>query len=329
MVFLNGQKLQFTDDWSISGTSVTVTTPLLVGDEISIEYFYSTPDVVNSNLNGTGTGGYLTKWNGTAELGVSLIQDSGSVITLPSATDIGAISASSDTDKFLVLDSNRIKYRTGAQTLSDIGGQEVLVSGTNIKTVGGESVLGSGNIDTTSFDFALAGGRYHFPLSGQRTGVNLFLAGTLRFIPFYQMMFSSVNMVADRIGVSVSTAGAGTSVRLGIFEYTNNTMTLVDDCGTVDTSTTGIKELTINVTLTKGKLYMLGAGRQGTSSVNVFLQAPAQNFMPFYNSNSLDDLNSDQAGWSVDSGVTGAFAPSYTPTGRDRPIMIALRLQNV
>jgi hypothetical protein len=120
-VFLNGQKQEFTDDWSISGNTVTVNTPLLTGDEISIEYFYSTPDVVSSNLNGTGTAGFLTKWNGSAEFGVSLIQDNGSLVTLPAATDIPAVAATTDTDKFMVLDSNRIKFRTGSQILSDIG----------------------------------------------------------------------------------------------------------------------------------------------------------------------------------------------------------------
>lgn len=122
-VFLNGQKLEFTDDWSISGTNVTVNTPLITGDEISVEYFYSTPDVVSSNLNGTGTATYLAKWNGSAELGVSLIQDNGSVVTLPAVTDISAAAATVDTDKFVVLDGNRFKYRTGAQLLSDIGAQ--------------------------------------------------------------------------------------------------------------------------------------------------------------------------------------------------------------
>lgn len=121
MVFLNGQKLQFTDDWSISSNVVTVTTDLWTGAEISIEYFYSTPDVVPSGLNGTGTSNYITKWNTTTQLGVSLIQDNGSVVTLPAATDIPAVAATVDTDKFVVLDGTRFKFRTGTELLSDIG----------------------------------------------------------------------------------------------------------------------------------------------------------------------------------------------------------------
>ncbi len=40
--------------------------------------------------------------------------------------DITETAATSDTDKFLVSDSNRVKYRTGAEVLSDIGGQASL-----------------------------------------------------------------------------------------------------------------------------------------------------------------------------------------------------------
>ncbi len=40
--------------------------------------------------------------------------------------DITEIAATSDTDKFLVSDSNRVKYRTGSEVLSDIGGQASL-----------------------------------------------------------------------------------------------------------------------------------------------------------------------------------------------------------
>jgi hypothetical protein len=36
--------------------------------------------------------------------------------------------ATVDTDKFLVSDSSTVKYRTGAQVLSDIGGQSALTN---------------------------------------------------------------------------------------------------------------------------------------------------------------------------------------------------------
>jgi len=53
--------------------------------------------------------------------------DSFAVKLLSSAAlDITETPATSDTDKFLVSDSNRIKYRTGAEVLSDIGGQASL-----------------------------------------------------------------------------------------------------------------------------------------------------------------------------------------------------------
>ena len=52
-VALNGQVLEqgSSYDWTISGTSLTVTTPLRAGDEISILYYTSLPSVTNYGRN--------------------------------------------------------------------------------------------------------------------------------------------------------------------------------------------------------------------------------------------------------------------------------------
>lgn len=121
MVFLQGQKLQFGTDWTISGNVVTVTHPILTGNEISIEYYYSTPEVVPSNIFGTGLANRLTKWNGSTEIGLSLIQDDGTTVTLPANTVISAAQATVNTNKFMVLDGTTFKFRTASEILSDIG----------------------------------------------------------------------------------------------------------------------------------------------------------------------------------------------------------------
>ena len=52
-VALNGQVLEqgSSYDWTISGASLTVTTPLRAGDEISILYYTSLPSVTNYGRN--------------------------------------------------------------------------------------------------------------------------------------------------------------------------------------------------------------------------------------------------------------------------------------
>ncbi len=61
----------------------------------------------------------------------------------------------------------------------------------------------------------------------------------------------------DRIGVHVLTAQATGSTRLGIYESGDDGLPgkLLIDAGTVDTSTTGFKEITIAVTLRGPRIY--------------------------------------------------------------------------
>ena len=65
------------------------------------------------------------------------------------------------------------------------------------------------------------------------------------------------NMTADRIGVEVATLLTG-SLRMGIYANGTNLYpgALLLDAGVVDTSTTGLKELTINLALTRGLIWL-------------------------------------------------------------------------
>ncbi len=75
----------------------------------------------------------------------------------------------------------------------------------------------------------------------------------LRTSPF----FVSRDIQIDRIGVHVLTAQATGSTRLGIYESGDDGLPhrLLIDAGTVDTSTTGFKEITIAVTLRGPRIY--------------------------------------------------------------------------
>jgi hypothetical protein len=122
-VYLNGQRLVKTLDWTISGNIVTVTAPLdtLNPDEIVITYFYNTPDIILPGLTGSGTTNFLTKWGSSSTLTSSSISDNGSLVSITLPLSISAAAATIDTDKFMVLDGTTVKYRTGSQILSDIG----------------------------------------------------------------------------------------------------------------------------------------------------------------------------------------------------------------
>ena len=90
-VFLNGVRLVQTLDWTIAGNVITVTAPLdtVDPDEITITYYYNTPDLAPSTLTGTGTVNFLTKWSSVSGLTSSQISDNGTLITLPNSLAIG------------------------------------------------------------------------------------------------------------------------------------------------------------------------------------------------------------------------------------------------
>jgi hypothetical protein len=90
-VYLNGQRLVKTLDWTISGNIVTVSAPLDATnpDEIVISYFYNTPDVVLPGLTGSGTQNFVTKWSSSSGLTSSTISDNGSLVSINNNLNIG------------------------------------------------------------------------------------------------------------------------------------------------------------------------------------------------------------------------------------------------
>ena len=68
------------------------------------------------------------------------------------------------------------------------------------------------------------------------------------------------DVAVDRIGVEVTTGQATGSTRLGIYESGSDGLPdkLLIDAGTIDSSTTGFKEITIDVKLVGQHLYWTG-----------------------------------------------------------------------
>lgn len=119
----------------------------------------------------------------------------------------------------------------------------------------------------------------------------------------------------DRIGCEVQAAGGGTTVRLMIYADDGNGFpgVLVLDAGTIDSSTTGFKEITINQTL--HGMYWIGAKPiggtptlRGLSSQNPLMQTLSDNSLTATNCFQKND------------GVSTAVDPfdvtaAYTGTG--------------
>ena len=89
---------------------------------------------------------------------------------------------------------------------------------------------------------------------GSTTAVTLGgLAGSSAFARIYIPRA----MTVDRIGVEITTAIAASTTRLAIYSNVNDVATaLILDAGTVDSSTTGFKEITISQALSQGWVFL-------------------------------------------------------------------------
>ena len=105
---------------AVNEINTSVTTAFKIKDSSSTQQTINTGDV----LNFAGTTNITATVSGTDTVTFALASSiSGlSNITTSNITLTGLAAASSDTDAFLVSDSNVVKTRTGAQVLTDIGG---------------------------------------------------------------------------------------------------------------------------------------------------------------------------------------------------------------
>ena len=105
---------------AINEVNTSVTTAFKIKDSSSTQQTINSGDV----LNFAGSTNITATVSGTDTVTFALASSiSGlSNITSSNITLTGLAAASSDTDAFLVSDSNVVKTRTGAQVLTDIGG---------------------------------------------------------------------------------------------------------------------------------------------------------------------------------------------------------------
>ncbi len=126
-------------------------------------------------------------------------------------------------------------------------------------------------------------GRYFGPFltGGTITTQSVASANSLRAFPFFVPKATSF----DRIAIRVTTAGTGTTPRARIGVYTDNGNIypgqLILDAGEVDVSSTGLKELTINLKLKAGKLYWLAFVGQDTASLALAAIPTTDSFATF------------------------------------------------
>jgi hypothetical protein len=192
-------------------------------------------------------------------------------------------------------DSTTDGYLSSSDWNTFNGKQAFLSSGTNIKTINGNSVLGSGNLTISG------GGGIHVPTK-PITGMLLTLAtnthsgigGTsygannLNLFPFIPLN----GFTCDQISINVNTLAAGGIGRVSIYSDLNGRPnTLIYTSANIDCSTTGIKTLTVSQTFAAGTSYWF-AWNQNNATIQI--RATSFNWSVSIASNGLSTALANQ-----------------------------------
>lgn len=128
----------------------------------------------------------------------------------------------------------------------------------------------------------------------------------MRCSPF----FVAEDITLDRIGLEVTSAGtAGALIRLGIYEDNGDGIpgALVIDAGTVDATTTGVKEIVISQALARGDFH-LAAAVQGAAATRPTIRAHSGSDAMFPAGHpTATQISAYPIAGSYQTGVTGAL----------------------
>ena len=174
--------------------------------------------------------------------------------TALAATDLVEISESDGAGGYVT------KSVTGANVVSGL--QPTLVSGTNIKTINSNSILGSGDLVVGG------GGGVHIltkPVSGRtynaKTTSTFGAAGNA--LPLNQIRLNTFipanSLTVSNLQINIGTAVVGGLARILIYSDSNGVPTTkLLESTSLDCSTTGTKTYTASFTFTAGTTYWLG-----------------------------------------------------------------------
>jgi hypothetical protein len=163
------------------------------------------------------------------------------------------------------------KSVTGANIKSGL--QDTLVSGTNIKTINSNSILGSGNLVIAASGVhvltkPVTGRTYNVRTTGTGTTSSSTAAGN--FITLYPFIPAN-SLTVSNLQINVTTLTVGGNARILIYSDVNGVpSSKLLESTSLDCSTTGAKTYTASFTFNAGTVYWLGTYSNLAINVSIF-----------------------------------------------------------
>lgn len=200
--------------------------------------------------------------------------------------------------------------------------QDTLVSGTNIKTINGSSVLGSGDLVISSggsasgshtFTKLTSGRSITAMINGTSPGVTTAIANRLYVYPF----IPNQTLTCSSMYININALFSGALAKIVIYSDTNGIPNnLLYSSADINCSTTGIKTISTNQTFTAGTVYWIGLH---SSSTPTFTSISPAALMPI----SILSTNIQTSLFSTNTYGTlpNPFGVSYTITNAAVPLI--------
>lgn len=212
------------------------------------------------------------------------------------------------------------------------GKQDTLVSGTNIKTINGNSLLGSGNIainSTPSF-----GTHFNYPIINNNIYNNALQGNAVSngngivANQIFGLVFSvSKNLKSVDISVNVSATGSGRLCKIVVYSSTDLlNWTLEGNSTDINCDTSGVKTWSgANINFVPNKFYVVAAIGNVTISASTLVNANVISMGTVFN--TLGQTQGSAISYNVGSySVPSSFTTNYTIISNS--LMAWFKLQN-
>lgn len=206
------------------------------------------------NVSGSGTTNYVAKFTGATAIGNGIIFDNGTNVGINTTTPSSR------------LDVNGVITAFGGTSTDWNAKQAALVSGTNIKTVNGNSILGSGNLSTKGAHTLT------LPPSGQVTSfllnggslTNLTGTGNRLYVAPY---IPASTITCSSLYINILTAVAASLAKIVIYSDNNGVPgTKIYESTSLNCASTGPKIVATTQTFTAGITYWIGVHSSSNQS---------------------------------------------------------------